>query len=941
MKKLETTNMDISLIGYTQAGKTTLAVGLFATSTEDFTVSGKGEDTDNYLRDRKASLETGHWLEATTENQMPDLCLTINRIGKAPVNLHFKEYMGERACNVESYKRDVVGNPRAVVILLNPCMSILRDPFQRNAMICQLKEIINYLAEPGMRCEYIAFAITASDMLSTSLSGFREEFESYKSEITNFLNTSVFRDNWKEFAVTVSGELEDPTRPRLAKGNANNSREPFVWLIQSLEAADDKSKMKRLLKYLSISASIVLFFGSMFGSCWYFWWDREAERQISAIMDAGGNKLEDALRKGKASEINAALSNLEIGRKQQTARHPFFERNKKRYDCINQRLIEQIEHGRIVWFPMFFEERTKELIGRIDETRGLSPEKCRKALVEINEIGERFAEFRPSCDSSQEGFSNVKKTWEDAKRNTSTTLEKGCEKYFASRFAIYSDIAKSNATVEVCQQWRSEISSWDPITSEGKAVRDKVLEAFDGNLKNWRTAYESWVYSEGCNKLLETLRFVSHISDETATEFHKSMVDCRQYEKLAMDEDAAELVDWETRKRVWEERIKPRRQLALDALREAELKRLDPKAQDCPYISENTWTELDQMLKDDDALSESDYEAWKKELEKGVEGRQQEWRQVQRRKCESFVEDIEDDKLEGPDILRAFQNFYSDNPNNPSLPLAVKGVHKRIGIAFSQVYDDVYFEFSKSKSGMSKGDIMARVESGVRRLRELCRALNRVKYEPLKNSCWYKLAIRCLNEGKIDQGISGCFPQTLTVSRVDARICYYPHGPLGGNFPVSFESMDVLSNIHVLKWSSSGYQLEQNNSVCSKSFYKNDNFSWRTVYKGGQSYKVNPFSIVQFSITGKDLNRDSLWKVKESSNSFSFYTLAGGRIGSTDLVFDKVKGCFSGVLTVNVSRISGDSDPTVEFKIYLSASGEDLRDWWPSSEERKFKLEEK
>ena len=934
MKKLESANMDIALIGYTQAGKTTLAVGLFATSTEDFTVSGKGEDTDNYLRDRKASLESGHWLEATTENQMPDLCLTINRIGKAPVDLHFKEYMGERACNVESYKRDVVGDPRAVVILLNPCMSILRDPVQRNAMICQLKEIINYLAEPGMRCEYIAFAITASDMLSTSLSDFREEFESYKSEITNFLNTSVFRDNWKEFAVTVSGELEDPTRPRLARGKANSSREPFVWLIQSLEAADARSKMKRVLKYSSISAGVVLFFGSVFGSCWYFWWDREAERQISAVLEAGGNDVENALRKGKASDINKALSKLEEGRKQQTARSPYFEENKRRYDRLNLKLSEQIEHGRIVWFPKFFEERTKELTGRIDEIKGLSPEKCRKALDEVGEIGERFAEFHPTCESSQEGFSQIKKTWEDVKQSTSTTLEIGCDKYFASRFAVYSDTAKTNATVEVCQQWRREISSWNPVTPEGKDVREKALETFDGNLKNWRTAYESWFFSEGCNTLLETLRFVGHISDDTATEFHNAMVDCRRYEKLAMDENAAELVDWETRKRVWTERIRPTRQRTLDALRKAELQRLDPEAQDCPVIAENTYVELKQMLKDDDALSEVDYADWMKELEKGVEGRQEEWRQVQRRRCEEFIEDIKDDNLEGPDVLRKFQNFYSDNPNNPSLTLAVEGVHKRIGVAFSQVYDDVYFEYSKRASGMSQGDIMVHVEAGVRRLRELCRSLERVRYAPLKNSCWYKLAVKCLQEGKIDQGMSGCFPQTLTVSRVDARICY-------GSFPVNFDRMDVSSQMRVLKWSSSSYQREQYESVCSESFKEYANNIWRTVYRGNRSFSVNPFSNVEFSITGTDINNWMLSPNKTSSGSFTFYTLAGRGVGSNKLNFDKASGCFSGTLTVDVSRLTGDSYPTVEFKVFVSASGDDLRDWWPSSDDQKFKMEEK
>ncbi|MDO5318041.1 MAG: hypothetical protein Q4G65_05385 [bacterium] len=938
MKKLDSSDMDIALIGYTQAGKTTLAVGLFATSTEDFTVSGKGEDTDIYLRDRKAALESGRWLEATTENQMPDLCLTINRVGKPPVDLHFKEYMGERACNIESYKRDVVGNPRAVVILLNPCMAILRDAVQRNGMICQLKEIISYLAEPGMRCEYIAFVITASDLLSTSLRDFCEEFDFYKSEITNFLNTSVFRENWKEFAVTVSGELEDPTRPRLARGTANSSREPFIWLIQSLEAADAKSKMTRLLKYTSIVTSTILLLCSTLGSLWYFWIDREAEREVIAILQAGGPAVDEALNNGKQGKINAALTQIEKSRKNRVARSPFFEENKRRFTQVDLKLAEKIEQGRIFWFPIFFAERKNELIKRIDDVKGLSPDKCRKTLDEIGELGERFAEFQPVCDSSQEGFTQLKKLWNDVRLDTSTILERGCEKYFASRLSFYSDVAKTNATEEMCQQWRREISSWDPVTSDGKEVREKILEVFDGNLKSWRTAYESWVFDEGCNALMEKLRFVSRISDETATEFHKAMVECRQYEKWAEDEDASELVDWNTRKRVWNDKIRPTRQRALDALREDETRRLDPEAQDCPVLSENTRNELDQILKDEGALSVADYETWMKELAQGVAGRQEEWRQVQRRRCESFIEDIKADNLEGPDVLRAFQNFYSDNPNNPSLSLAVEGVHKRIGVAFRQLYNEVYFEYSQQSKGMNQGDIMVHVETGIRRLRELCRALGRVRYEPLKNSCWFKLAKRCQEEGRLDQGLTGCFPQKLTITKVDARMHY-------SQFDSDFKNMSLSVDLGVKTWNSSTYSDGQCASCGQTIFLQHDNLDWKTVFSGYKEFDVNPFANACISVTATDYNGGFFSSPESSSSRFFFYTMRNKGVGGSgpNLKWDQAQGCFTGEMTLCINRTweNGDKRPTIAFRIYVTASGEDLRDWWPSVEDQKFKVEAK
>ena len=225
-----------------------LAVGLYATASAEFAVTGKGEETVNYLQMRKAILESGEWVDPTLEGEVLNLQLVINRRGKKPAEVVFQEYMGERASiNQETYKEEVVGNPRAVMILMNPKMEILRDAGRRNEMIGQIKDIISYLSGPGMRCEHVAFVITAADLLTTSLKDYKEEFDGYKEEITNCLNTNPkFQNAWKEFEVTVTGPLEDPEHPRIARADGNTSRKPFEWLIEQIDKADAKKRISKI-----------------------------------------------------------------------------------------------------------------------------------------------------------------------------------------------------------------------------------------------------------------------------------------------------------------------------------------------------------------------------------------------------------------------------------------------------------------------------------------------------------------------------------------------------------------------------------------------------------------------------------------------------------------------------------------------------------------------
>ena len=92
-------NGNIAIIGATGAGKTTLAVGLYATSTGDFTVSPVGDVTSRYLEIRKTSIEEGFWPAAGLEADNVELRLNLHASGNQ-MDIVFREYMGERICEI-------------------------------------------------------------------------------------------------------------------------------------------------------------------------------------------------------------------------------------------------------------------------------------------------------------------------------------------------------------------------------------------------------------------------------------------------------------------------------------------------------------------------------------------------------------------------------------------------------------------------------------------------------------------------------------------------------------------------------------------------------------------------------------------------------------------------------------------------------------------------
>lgn len=292
MSSKDATN-NLAIIGASGTGKTTLAVGLYATSTKTFTVSPKGDETRKYLEARKTSIEEGFWPAATIESENFDLCLGLHTAGKE-TDIVFREYMGERMEKDPNYIREVIGKPKSAMVLFNPGMSGLDKPETRNRMLGNLMKIAQHLKEND--CIAVAFVVTASDRLSSDLKAFREDFESYASEVTNHL-TNLGLD-WKRFDVTVSGQLDDQNKPRLARGENNTTHEPFLWLLACIK----HHEFWRCIKVSAATAAVLLAVaGAAFGG---FVW---SSRSKLAGAEASLRKCLGALKASYASYDEAAI----------------------------------------------------------------------------------------------------------------------------------------------------------------------------------------------------------------------------------------------------------------------------------------------------------------------------------------------------------------------------------------------------------------------------------------------------------------------------------------------------------------------------------------------------------------------------------------------------------------------------------------------------------
>ncbi|MDO4575014.1 MAG: serine/threonine-protein kinase [Planctomycetia bacterium] len=227
---------NVVLVGHTQAGKTVLAVGLYATSSTKFSVTPLDDETQSFVDNTKSTLDQNAWPSATqgTVANLSFKLLLQGSIRKRAAIVSFKEYGGERV-STKSYYQEIVGKPEGVLLLFNPYTLQKRDAYEINKLITETKRCIDYLCNLPRKPQ-VAVVITAADTLESSARDFKPKFEKIVNEITNTLTLS--NCTWKRFEVSVCKPLADQNHPEL---EPQHIQEPFVWLLDKKEAAANRS----------------------------------------------------------------------------------------------------------------------------------------------------------------------------------------------------------------------------------------------------------------------------------------------------------------------------------------------------------------------------------------------------------------------------------------------------------------------------------------------------------------------------------------------------------------------------------------------------------------------------------------------------------------------------------------------------------------------------
>lgn len=984
MKKPD--SIEIAMIGYTQSGKTTLAVGLYATSTEDFSVAGVGADTETYLKGYRAALESGEWLSATTDKDKPTISLSINRKGKTPVLIEFKDYMGESAAkNLDTYKRDCIGDPVGAMILLNPGMKILQDPLTRSEMISGLKDIIQYLSEPDKKCKCIAVVVTASDILNVDEEN-KKVFEGCKAEIVNFLSTSEkYRKgkSWDEFEVTVTGKLEDPNKPRLARGKENTSRKPFEWLLERIEQEAKMCSIKKLVsRFFVISVAFLSICCATFAS-WYFWFDREAERNVEKIASAYGDKLDKAIADGKSSDINKHCNAISKELSETQTNSVFFKTNQARLLSSIRNLEDRIENGRLSWYPLEILRFEKELVD-INAAEGLLAEEYKNRLERISDFEKKLAKFSVKTEGADVKLGVIQSRWKESRARIIDALELGCclgcrakmrtevresEKMFlvknkiieseprlkfwksfiedygnvslsvrskdfdammekariiktnlferidchnaaalGERIAEYGNMAEDKASEQICCEWRRSFEIWVPLSPKnGRELHKNLLKKFDESKRSWRIAYESKCYANGSAALLAKIgKAVLNLDDGNS--INESLVECKKYELLAQKDDAAVLVDFETRKSTWN-KIKKERQRLLEALLKSQVARIKPKTATPPCVPLEDVKFLDEVFKSNQAVSDDEYEQWKSRLNTEVGKLRKEWEAWQSKNCNDFIDGIKGSTA-AYDTLKKFETFYSHNPYAPRLKEVVKAVDEVVVARFAEIVSETKSYANESCpwiSGSAPGmrEREKRMNGTLSSLREISRASVRVgdKCSMFKETKAYKYASACQSKGNIDGGVMSAFRQRYEISKIEVK---FESTSLQFNFKhMSFAAFKVALG-------DTTNDFEYSPIVSEVNLGKERNGKWCSIWSGCEVVEGSPWRDALFALKVTDVN--STWGAEDKSGVFR-------------LKFDGesfLNGVFEDEGVLNTGRLTGDSNPKISVRIHGRMTGHDF-----------------
>lgn len=799
----------ITIIGASQSGKTTLAAGLAKTSNEDFTVGFVDNATRDYLQPRIAGISAGHWPEATSGEDR-DICLNINTSGGRSALISFKEYMGERIHDA-TYLEQIVGSPNGALILLSPGMESLRDPEEREELIGNLKGVVDHLK--CNKCVAIAFVVTACDRLKTDLRDFAEEFGNYAAEVVNYLNTSGM--DWKRFDVTITGELADQQKPSIAVGDRNTAREPFVWIMDRVAGRKHMTVAMRVGGWLSVMVLTgVAIFGAILGSQCYSEYSvlKAREKRVAEIE----NRIASATQKKSESDLKIATDDLF----EQIATN---KTRQCRFQCCETRRTNDVavwtriyDEARVQYFSVSMDKREEHLgvdgsevdcakfegwlseFAPVDSTmksalinrwvqlrprirKGYEVERGKKFSRRLEEFKQK--EKDKSLLSSVREFKDDVSIWKtdfESSQNIRTNVLSGAELLIQSIEAEL-DLRKGNelqnqiddmtenaatkATVDEVEKLRQNIVGWEPYTDKGERRKCEIRKNLEDNKPRWEQTYLDNCCTTNADAIARKIRALkpndsSLRSDDICDTMKTAYGFTSEWKKAS-----ANVLSVATNK-ICEASSK-----FLSDFLNSFTDKWDVLGKKEPEISndDKDFIVAALDLANPDKPSEKLATSFLSELEKSLKDALARWREHQRKIASAYIKTLESKSAE--DAYGDYRRWYDLNSANPFVTNVDSVVVTKIGAFFDKYIEEVKITFLQNEAAFNSAAGRDQAKKRYDEFKNICLA---VAADCSRNpnglsSSWCALfAKTCVDSGKVGLGMNKAFEQGLVITKIEA-----------------------------------------------------------------------------------------------------------------------------------------------------------------------------
>lgn len=845
--------MKLIVLGPSQSGKTCLAVGLANTSygkalfKSAFVATAKGTTSRAHLTNLRLMLEGAEWPGGTKDSKAKTLDFEF-QWKNDKVEFSFDDYNGENVTQKDfRIKLENLGEEDGVALLVNPGLSYSYvEEKAGSPRLASDAEIVNGKTDSGLPVltasafddsplarkwlvgqekiyeqliedlstknggnksgkPIVALTVTASDRLKSDLSKIRPRFEAFLEKIKNRLDAGNFK--WRPFEVSITGILEDQSKPKLAGGLSNTSAEPFLWLLGRLACRIRFEVWKKRAMLCSvIAAGFALCVGI------YAWvaagkdaenireWERSCKKSLAESKSAnnGVAELKNAvekynnLRKHRGFRIQKAIEAADrleadiwdVQNRLIDDRIRFFEGSQGKQGNVEEcNGVEDL-------FALFNPSSPSNTVAEAYAKSQKEWEKKKPGFLEANSIWNLREKVQvPLAKSVNEHGETIIATnlyllydairsieWKSGKINTvkmdlGSNLDSRVEKEWHD-FAIpdFGAAASTNATSEATRAFVALLNAWTPVTTNGMSAKMVLMTSVTNSIPKWRTKYEMAHFSDMKGEALKNR------SLEDLAKLYPARVVTNEYLTL------------EHVRKQWTNGLK-------DAYEETYARYITnfvntvAGRRGCPTLVDD---DIEKITRKAEMVGIPFYRTnVLAEIRAAVEGRATEWISQKRMECMGWISrEVRPDR-KGAELVREYIREKRNHRDHEDIfnETIRSAVYRHCEKCFE---DDIKYFYS-NYSDKSKCE-----KQFNENFKPLCMILAEDTKDPNEVSWAIRFAKACVDTGHVKDGFGNAFQEEFEITSINGKIDYNGANPVEGFLGTKF-GVDVFRNSNSAK----------------------------------------------------------------------------------------------------------------------------------------------